>query len=228
MKHKLKLLLLKSLHPYSVKHPKNTEAGFNLLEVITVVIILGILSAIVAPAWDAFVSRQRLRNSQNTVFQAMQSAHSAARGTRSSWQVSFKTENDDDGNPRVWVGLHPANVPPGSLGEVGEAAGVTENAWYPLAEGIQIEDATLVEVNAQNELGNGDFSRILFNYSGCPIFEDGQECTEAVDDIQPPIILTMTHKPLGENAQRCVRVETLIGSMRTAEGVKGEDDNLCE
>lgn len=229
MKHKLKLLLLKSLHPYSVKHPKNTEAGFNLLEVITVVIILGILSAIVAPAWDAFVSRQRLRNSQNTVFQAMQSAHSAARGTRSSWQVSFKTENDDDGNPRVWVGLHPANVPPGSLGEVGEAAGVTENAWYPLAEKIEIDDASqnLVRVglddNTPDDLVNSctdtEPCRILFNYSGCPVFDDGDECTQS-DQLDfganNPIALTLKHENMGD-ARRCVQVLTLIGSMRTAE-----------
>jgi|GEM_PF-279263 prepilin-type N-terminal cleavage/methylation domain-containing protein len=244
MNHKFKLVLLKSLHKSSVKNPKNTEAGFNLIEVVTVVIIVGILSAIVAPAWDAFVNRQRFRAAQNTVFQAMQSAHAAARGTRSSWQVSFRTGPDDDGNDRVWVALHSANSLPAPDREVGENSGVTENAWYPLAKGIQINKSSqnLVEVDednipqnklrpiGENKCTDTEPCRILFNYSGCPIYKDGDECTQSDElDIKEnnPIILTFTHEPLGENAQRCVRVETLIGSMRTAEGVKDDTNSLC-
>ncbi|MGB3402299.1 MAG: prepilin-type N-terminal cleavage/methylation domain-containing protein [Microcoleaceae cyanobacterium] len=226
MNNNIKNFLLRNLHKLSknsVNTSKKTEAGFNLIEVATVVIIVGILSAIVAPAWDAFVNRQRLRAAQNTVFQAMQSAHAAARGTRSSWQVSFKTEND-----KVWVGLHSANIAPDDLGEVGENSGVTENAWYPLAEKIKIESPTLKKVNEDNvREDGGDFSRILFNYNGCLINEDGDECTEGVDDDLIPATLTLEHENMG-NTQRCVIVETLIGSMRTAEGTKGATENPCD
>jgi prepilin-type N-terminal cleavage/methylation domain-containing protein len=247
MNNKINPLLLKYLHRLSknpVNTSKKTEAGFNLLEVVTVVIIVGILSAIVAPAWDAFVNRQRLRAAQNTVFQAMQSAHAAARGTRSSWQVSFRTGPDDDGNDRVWVALHSANSLPAPDREVGENSGVTENAWYPLAKGVQIyaEDnytKNLLEVVDPDTTGSnkvmdgfdrGNTYGVLFNYSGCPIVNDGEECTEALDVLTLPMVLTFEHERLGINANRCVIVQTLIGSMRTAEGEGKEgcqpDDNL--
>ncbi|MGB3532287.1 MAG: prepilin-type N-terminal cleavage/methylation domain-containing protein [Microcoleaceae cyanobacterium] len=231
MNNNIKLFLLRNLHNLSknpVNTSKKTEAGFNLLEVITVVIIVGVLSAIVAPAWDGFINRQRLRAAQSAVFQAMQSAHAAARGTRSSWQVSFKTEADDDGNDRVYVGLHSANVTPDDLKNVGEQSGITENAWYPLAEKILIESPTLKSVDKDNVRDDGGgFSRVLFNYNGCLINEDGDECTEGVDDNLTPATLIVQHKNMG-NMQRCVKVMTLIGSMRTAEGTKGADNNPCE
>ncbi len=243
MNYKLKSLLIKLAQELSVKpgvkYPRKTEAGFSLIEVFTVVIIVGILSAIVAPAWDAFVNRQRFRAAQNTVFQAMQSAQAAARGTRTSWQVTFKEDTDNNGNNRVYVALHSVNIVPDDLSEVGEASGITENAWYPLAEGIQIDDNSqnLVRVTDDNNpeavenYDEGNIYRILFNYSGCPVYEDGDECTQSdrLDiDENNPIILTLKHKPLGENAQRCVFVQTLIGSMRTAEGNAEDDNSLCQ
>jgi prepilin-type N-terminal cleavage/methylation domain-containing protein len=55
----MKNTLIKWLYSHQM-HSKNktrySEAGFTILEVVTVAVIVGILSAIAAPAWDAFRS----------------------------------------------------------------------------------------------------------------------------------------------------------------------------
>ena len=50
---------------------KTKTLGFTLIEVLVVVIIVGVLSAIIAPSWLAFTNNQRLAASQTKIFQAI-------------------------------------------------------------------------------------------------------------------------------------------------------------
>jgi len=57
--------------------------GFTLIEILVVVAMVGVLSAIAAPSYSGFVNNQRLSTSQSRVFQALRSAQSDAKSRQS-------------------------------------------------------------------------------------------------------------------------------------------------
>ena len=68
--------------------------GFTLIEILVVVAMVGVLSAIAAPSYSGFVNNQRLSASQTKVFQALKSAQSDAKSRQSDSlrsRVTFTT-----------------------------------------------------------------------------------------------------------------------------------------
>ena len=57
---------------------RKRSLGFTLIEVLAVMAMVGILSAIAAPSWLGFVYNQRLNTSQTQIFRAIKTAQSAA------------------------------------------------------------------------------------------------------------------------------------------------------
>lgn len=62
-------------------------AGFTLLEILVVVVIVGILSAIVAPSWVRFLANRRAQAVQTELLQVLQEAQSTALNTRETQYV---------------------------------------------------------------------------------------------------------------------------------------------
>lgn len=180
------------------KHDKN-EAGFSLIEIMIVVFIIGMLSAIAAPGWNAFVNRQRTRTVNDAVFQALRKAQSQAKLKKEDIQVKFySTEATDPTDPPA---VEIENFPEEKLNANGEIkAGmiklIVKECKTPNADGTC---ATYQ-----------DDTDITFNYLGA---------VESTQNLPFSVIVSTEN----DGFKRCVIVETLLGSMRTAEGEFNSD-----
>lgn len=72
----------------------NSNGGFTIIELFIVVLVIGILSAIAAPGWNAFISRQRIRTVNDSVFRALRSAQSNAKLNKEDVTVTFNPATD--------------------------------------------------------------------------------------------------------------------------------------
>ncbi|MEQ8956666.1 MAG: type II secretion system protein [Coleofasciculus sp. C2-GNP5-27] len=120
----------------------SATAGYSLLEMIIVVFMMGILSAIAAPAWLHFTNIQRLNTAQYEVYQAMQEAKRNAKLKKADWQASFREQDQI-----VQWAVHPETVTP-----------ATAN-WQSLDPNIRLDDETTLQSS------NGIY-KVEFNFKG--------------------------------------------------------------
>ena len=190
-------------------------AGFTMIELLIIILIIGIFSAIVAPSWLMFINNQRLKVSLDRAYSAMELAHSNAKRDKISWQASFKQEVGKN----VQIAVHPADIPPGQ---------VPASQWKNLEPQIQIDpdETTVLQVNENNEQKeNGTFRRVMFNHRGCPVSRSDHDCT--LTSIRAKGTLTLSHPNL-KNSQRCIIISTLLGHKRTSHRQRtAKDGRYC-
>ena len=200
---------------------KNTRSGFTLIEVLVVVIIIGVLSAIAAPSWLAFVNRQRVNKVNDAILSALQEAQREARRTKSNYSVSFRTSGDLS---QVATYRNPPS------------ANLTENdvVWKSLTAELGLDPnnvklfSNLGNANQadQVEIAPTEMKTITFNYLGAlPDDADLDPDTSNADpdSDDPPGLIVGVGVPDGnggiiEATKRCVKVKTLIGGMQTGGG----------
>ncbi|MBO1055262.1 MAG: prepilin-type N-terminal cleavage/methylation domain-containing protein [Dolichospermum sp. JUN01] len=71
-----------------------SNSGFTFIEMMTALLMIGILSAIAAPSWFALIKTQHLNIAQDQVYQAMREAQSQAKKEKVKYQASFRTQNN--------------------------------------------------------------------------------------------------------------------------------------
>jgi prepilin-type N-terminal cleavage/methylation domain-containing protein len=70
---------------------KQSTSGYTLVEMIVVLVIVGILSAIAAPGWLSFMNSRRANAARDQIAQVIRQAQAQARSSKSGQIVSFDT-----------------------------------------------------------------------------------------------------------------------------------------
>ena len=114
------------------KQLATASAGFTLLELVVVLVMVGILVAIAAPSWFGFLSTRQLSAAQERVHQVMRDAQSTAKLRHVNWQASFR----ETGGQLQWA-THAATTLP------------ADAIWNDLDANVQIDiaETTLYQTN---------------------------------------------------------------------------------
>jgi type II secretory pathway pseudopilin PulG len=175
-------------------------------------VMIGILSAIAAPGWLAFVNRQRVNKANDAVLAALQEAQREAKKTKLSYSVSFQKNSTTQ---NVEVAIYRTDI------------GIS--TWKPLGADVGADsDKFLLGANltSQNTAGSSvsytlsTSTKITFDYMG--ILPNANFGTATAPSTEPPglkivvAVPSSTNSTLASSVKRCVIVKTLLGSMLTA------------
>ena len=200
-------------------------SGFTLIEVLVVIAMVGILSAIAAPSWLGFVARQRLNKANDSVFAALQQAQREAKKNKRSYSVSIRLDNSI---PQI-------SVHPGST-----LTNTDSIIWRNIGADLEIKPGTILlftNLNGNNSATDTtiDYTNastlnapktITFDYRGALELPVKTGSTAGLTAVQNEklgdkglIIALATPKPSDNNqasdVKRCVIVKTLIGGIQT-------------
>lgn len=202
-----------------------SDAGFSMVEMLAVVIMIGILAAILGPNWSAFINRQQLNEANDAVVLAIQEAQRQAQRTKTSYSVSFRKSGT---NQPVQVVIYPTLKPDGIVRSFSD---IPNTDWKALGEnnGINSINSTrfLLGANLSGENTAGSSisysltnpTKITFDYMATlPNANLGTIPTGGTDAPGLRIALAL---PSGNNStspsgiRRCVIIRTLLGSVQT-------------
>lgn len=144
--------------------------GFTLVEKIAVMAIIGVLMAIAAPSWITFFRARNLNAAQDKVFQTIRLAQFQAEQTRSTWQVSIRT----DSYGFVQIAAHRSNTPTEQI------------LWYDLDPRIQLHPTEMTLYQT------GGVYRIQFNHQGRVIGQLGRVTLIRQDNLQMKRCVTVS------------------------------------
>jgi len=175
-------------------------AGFTMIELLVVIVVVAILSAIAAPSWLGFLTRQRLNAAQAEAIGALREAQTNAKREKRVWQACFRDFPGDPGNninPKVIWAVRPRPTT-GGTGCDAISPGLWQSITQSDADTLAIEDS-LSNSNMQQPSG---YYRVEFQDKGL------------LNKNQPTGTITFRSRREQNGSKRCVVVETILGAVR--------------
>lgn len=175
---------------------KSSTSGFTMLEVLVVIILMGILFAIAAPNWVAFLNNQRVNTARNQITQTLRDAQAQAKRTKVNRAVVVYNNNNE-----LQMAIDPV------VDETTYAADPKKiGNWQTLGNGVVQSGLIQLLVNG-TPLAKDTSSFIVFDSYGNVSAKIGGQ----------PGSFVLTVKPTAStNPRRCVAVQTLLGALSEA------------
>lgn len=194
---------------YTLKHLQN-DAGFSMVEVVAVTLMIGILAMLAIPSWFNFMNRQQVSKANDAVFAAIQEAQRQAIQKKQSYSVSLRKNSTTQSIETAVYRTKKDNNDDLSFGEI-----IT---WKTLESDLGVASKKILlgsNMSSNNTAGVSVSynlttpTKITFDYMGT--LTNPNFGTATPPSTEPPglkIVVAASNNTI----KRCVIVKTILGS----------------
>ena len=205
---------------YFKPRSSRSQSGFTLIEVLVVIIIIGVLSAIAAPGWLAFINNRRISTMRGQVADSLRKAQTDAKTTRTMRAVVFDVRATKINSPQMAVVRCSSTGNQIASSDECVTGAINESDWQSLGNGevkpgvVQFTGATTKQTGSS---GNPDQVRLVFDANGLVKTNLSDRPSEkALENAQFVVGFGLT-KPGSvtelSGEPRCIVVQTLLGGI---------------